>query len=75
MLEAGTTQAIGKAFGLENIISQLEAMDGRKGREKEKESSMADVSLTYFLGEESELWEKVFGPLKRGEAPAVDLES
>lgn len=60
MLEAGTTQATGKAFGLENLISQLESMDG------DDDTGMADVSLTYFLGEASELWEGVFGPLKEG---------
>ncbi|GKZ77388.1 hypothetical protein AnigIFM56816_010687 [Aspergillus niger] len=63
MLEAGATQATGKAFGLENIISQLETLDG------DEEAGMADVSLTYFLGEASELWSNVFGPLKRGEKP------
>lgn len=57
MLEAGSTQATGKAFGFENIISQLESMDGW-------DAGMADVSLTYYLGEASELWETVFGPLK-----------
>lgn len=65
MLEAGSTQSTGKAFGLENLISQLETMDG------DPETGMADVSLTYFVGEASELWTNVFGPLKRGEPPTV----
>lgn len=59
MLEAGATQATGKAFGLENIISQLETMAGEN-------AGMADVSLTYFLGEASELWTDVYAPLKAG---------
>jgi m7GpppX diphosphatase len=68
MLEAGTTQATGKAFGLENIISQLESMEGNE------DAGMADVSLTYFLGEASELWEGVFAPLKEGGEPrGLDL--
>lgn len=58
MLEAGGTQATGKAFGLENIISQLETMTGGP------DTGMADVSLTYYLGEASELWTEVFLPLK-----------
>lgn len=58
MLEAGTTQAVGRAFGLENLISQIESMGGGD------EVGMADVDLTYFLGEQSELWEGVFGKLK-----------
>ncbi|KAJ5623759.1 hypothetical protein N7510_000068 [Penicillium lagena] len=58
MLEAGATQATGKAFGLENLISQLETMAG------DDEASMAEVSLTYYLGEASELWTEIFAPLK-----------
>lgn len=69
MLEAGTTQATGKAFGLENIISQLETMEG------EEEAGMADVSLTYFLGEASELWEAVFESLKDGRKPTITSTS
>ncbi|KAF1846644.1 scavenger mRNA decapping enzyme [Cucurbitaria berberidis CBS 394.84] len=59
-LEAGSTQATGKALGLENIISQLETMAGKP------DAGMQDVSLTYHLGERSELWEKVHLPLKGG---------
>lgn len=64
MLEAGATQSTGKAFGLENLISQLETMSG------DDDASMADVGLTYYLGEASELWTDIFAPLKRGEQPA-----
>ena len=67
MLEAGVTQSVGKAFGLGNVIAQLEAMGG------EEEAGMEDVDLHYFLGEESELWRKCFGRLKAGEE--VDLNS
>lgn len=63
MLEAGSTQATGKAFGLENIISQLETMSG------DDDASMADVSLSYFIGEANELWTGVLGPLKQGKKP------
>ena len=63
MLEAGNTQSTGKAFGLENIISQLETMGG------DADAGMADVSLTYLVGEAGELWTKIFGPLKKGETP------
>ncbi|KAF2734924.1 scavenger mRNA decapping enzyme [Polyplosphaeria fusca] len=59
-LEAGGTQATGKALGLDNIISQLETMQG------DDEAGMADVSLSYHLGEQSELWEKIYLPLKEG---------
>lgn len=58
-LEAGSTQATGKALGLENIISQLETMQGGD------DAGMADVSLTYHLGEQSELWQQVYLPMKQ----------
>ena len=60
MCEATSTQAVGKAFGLENIISQLESMAGGP------QVSMADVSLTYYLGDASDLWREIFLPLKEG---------
>ncbi|KIW21109.1 hypothetical protein PV08_01688 [Exophiala spinifera] len=65
MLEAGTTQSVGKAFGLANLISQLERMAG------DDETGMDTVDLTYFVGEENELWKTCFGRLKNGEE--VDL--
>ncbi|KAL8907623.1 MAG: hypothetical protein Q9207_001274 [Kuettlingeria erythrocarpa] len=60
MLEPTATQAIGKAFGLENLISQLETLSGGP------DDGMADVSLTYVLGEAHDLWTQVFRPLKGG---------
>ena len=61
MLESGNTQATGKAFGLENLISQLETLSGGP------EAGMADVSLTYYVGEANELWTEIFLPLKEAE--------
>jgi m7GpppX diphosphatase len=58
MLEAGTTQSVGKAFGLDNIISQLENIKGGE------EEGMDTVDLSYSVGEENDLWKKCFGPLK-----------
>jgi len=60
MCEATNTQSVGKAFGLENVISQLEAMAGGSV------ASMAEVSLTYYLGDASDLWNEIFLPLKEG---------
>lgn len=65
-LEAGSTQATGKALGLENVISQLETMAGGS------DAGMQNASLTYHLGERSELWEKVYNPLKEGREVKVD---
>ncbi|KAF2020069.1 scavenger mRNA decapping enzyme [Aaosphaeria arxii CBS 175.79] len=64
-LEAGNTQATGKALGLENVVSVLENL---RDREDGVEASMADVDLTYHVGEQSELWEKIWLPLKEGRA-------
>jgi m7GpppX diphosphatase len=57
-LEAGLTQATGKAVGLESIVETLVSMAG------DEEAGMDSVSLSYTLGEASELWTEVFEPLK-----------
>ncbi|KAL9022799.1 MAG: hypothetical protein Q9185_000062 [Variospora sp. 1 TL-2023] len=59
MLEPTSTQAIGKAFGLEHLINQLETMAGGP-----PEAGMADLTLTYILGEAHDLWTQIFQPLK-----------
>ncbi|KAL9601044.1 MAG: hypothetical protein Q9219_002753 [cf. Caloplaca sp. 3 TL-2023] len=59
MLEPTGTQAAGKAIGLENLASQLETISGGP------DAGMADVSLTYLLGESHDLWTEVFKPLKK----------
>lgn len=59
MLESGATQATGKALGLDNVISQLEVMSG------DEEAGMEKLSLTYTLGEASDLWLSVFEPMKK----------
>lgn len=56
--DGGGGQAVGKAMLLQNVISQLENMAG------EEEIGFADVELTYFVGEESELWQTVLSKLK-----------
>ena len=58
-LEAGATQATGKAIGLESIIAQLETMEG------DAEAGMDKVDLHYTVGEASELWTEIFEPLKK----------
>lgn len=56
--DAGATQAVGKALSLDNIIDQIERMQN-------DEDGMHGVTLTYTVGEASELWLNVFEPLKR----------
>ena len=60
MCEAGSTQSVGKAVGFDSIVEQLETMSG------DDESGMDGVSLSYYMGEQSEIWESIFNPLKRG---------
>jgi m7GpppX diphosphatase len=57
--DAGATQATGKAFGLENVISQLETMAGGD------EAGMKDVSISYSAAEGSEIWEKIWGSVEK----------
>lgn len=58
-LEAGATQATGKAIGLESIMAQVEGMEG------DDEKGMEAVSLNYTVGEASEIWTDIFEPLKK----------
>lgn len=55
-LEAGASQAVGKAMGLDAIIETLRVMGG------DDDAGMDALSLTYTLGERSELWRDVFAP-------------
>lgn len=59
-LEAGATQATGKAIGYDSIVETLEAMGGEN-----QELGMERLSLGYTLGEENELWRDVYEPLKK----------
>ncbi len=61
-LEAGATQATGKAVGLDSIIETLQVMAG------DDEAGMDAVAMTYTLGEASELWAQVYEPLKTAAA-------
>lgn len=62
MLEAGATQAVGKAFSLEGLISQLEHIEGGE------EAGMEKIDVSYSLGEESDVWKKCYSKLKVGES-------
>ncbi|TAQ91649.1 hypothetical protein B7494_g43 [Chlorociboria aeruginascens] len=64
-LEAGATQATGKAIGLESIIEQLESMGG------DEETGMDSISLHYTVGEASELWNQIFEPIKRSDRASL----
>jgi m7GpppX diphosphatase len=59
-LDATGTQAVGKALGLDHVISQLEHLAGGE------EAGMHQVDLSYTVGESSELWQQIFLPLKEG---------
>lgn len=68
-LEAGATQAVGKAIGLETIISQLETMGG------DEERGMEEVELHYTIGEASELWTEIFEPLKKRQTSTQESDT
>ncbi|PHH68151.1 hypothetical protein CDD83_6218 [Cordyceps sp. RAO-2017] len=56
-LEAGATQAVGKAVALDAIVETLRAMAGGD------DAGMDALDLSYTLGEASDLWNDVFAPL------------
>ncbi|OTB14317.1 hypothetical protein K445DRAFT_75880 [Daldinia sp. EC12] len=58
MLEATSTQSVGKAIGLDSIIEQLESMSG------DEEVGLDSISIGYTVGEESDLWTEIYEPLK-----------
>ncbi|KAI1503029.1 HIT-like domain-containing protein [Biscogniauxia marginata] len=62
MLEANSTQSMGKAVGMDSIIEQLESMVG------DEETGMDSISLGYTVGEASDLWIDIFEPLKNHRA-------
>ncbi|EME41074.1 hypothetical protein DOTSEDRAFT_74567 [Dothistroma septosporum NZE10] len=64
-LDATGTQAVGKALGLDHVISQLENLAGGD------DAGMHQVELGYTVGENSELWQQVYLPLKEGRKPVV----
>ncbi|KAI0107530.1 HIT-like domain-containing protein [Nemania sp. FL0031] len=59
MLEANSTQSLGKAVGLDSVIEQLESMVG------DEEKGMDSISIGYTVGEASDLWTDIFEPLKK----------
>ena len=68
--EPDAGQAAGKAYGLENIIAQLRALgtatsQGDGGSDEKSELGMADIDITYTVGEASALWSDIFLPLKQ----------
>ncbi|MCJ1250873.1 hypothetical protein MMC30_008101 [Trapelia coarctata] len=60
--DPSATQATLKAFSLPNLIAQLETLAPEC-------DSLGDTSITYTIGEASELWAEVFGPLKERRLP------
>ncbi|KAF2719138.1 scavenger mRNA decapping enzyme [Polychaeton citri CBS 116435] len=68
-LDPTATQGVGKALALDHIISQLETMAGGD------DAGMAEVSLTYNVGEASDIWRLIYQPLKLGKQPDVTASS
>lgn len=60
MLEAeGGTQNVGKAWELGGLIAALEGLQG-------EETGLDGVDVSYVVGEMSDLWKGLWGPLKAG---------
>ncbi|KAK6332325.1 hypothetical protein TWF696_003043 [Orbilia brochopaga] len=65
--DMGASATVGKAILLDEIIQTLEVMR----LVGEKEMGYRDLEITYLLGEEHDLWRKIFEPLKEGRAPSI----
>ncbi|KAL5612030.1 hypothetical protein BROUX41_000408 [Berkeleyomyces rouxiae] len=59
--EPGYTQAIGKAVDFDSIIETLKVM---AVSDDQKDPGMDSLSINYTVGEASDLWERVYAPLK-----------
>ena len=58
-LAPGPTLALGRAFGLPNLLAQLAGMAGGD------DVGLRDAEIEYTVGDESELWHEVWAPLKK----------
>ncbi|KAK6515246.1 hypothetical protein TWF506_007589 [Arthrobotrys conoides] len=64
--DMGGSATVGKAILLDDVIQTLRLM--------EKGGSLIgykDLEMTYVLGEEHDLWKKIFEPLGKGEEPTI----
>ncbi|KAJ6259329.1 hypothetical protein Dda_6229 [Drechslerella dactyloides] len=68
--DMGGSATVGKAILLDEIIQTLEVMKAAEG-ETGSEWGYRDVEISYLLGEEHDLWTKVFQPLKEGRPPTL----
>ena len=59
-LDAGATQAVGKAIGFDYVMGILKVI----GNPDDEEAGMHQMTIPYTLGEESDLWQRVFSELK-----------
>jgi len=72
--DMGGSGAIGKAMLLDSIIETLHLMqlaEEHGGLETPVVVGYKDLKISYVIGEEHELWQKVFAKLNAGEEPFV----
>ncbi|KAF3936037.1 hypothetical protein ABW20_dc0100194 [Dactylellina cionopaga] len=68
--DMGPSASVGKAIPLDEVIQVLEVM--KLAREAGATAlGYKDLNMTYVVGEEHDLWKKVFDPLARGEEPSI----
>ncbi|EPS45643.1 hypothetical protein H072_370 [Dactylellina haptotyla CBS 200.50] len=68
--DMGASASVGKAILLDEVIQVLEVMKIAQSASG-KELGYKDLDMTYTLGEEHDLWKKVFGPLSSGAEPTI----
>ncbi|KAK6356168.1 hypothetical protein TWF718_000540 [Orbilia javanica] len=66
--DMGASATVGKAILLDEVIQVL----GLMSKVPEPEAvGYKDLEMTYVLGEEHDLWKKIFEPLSKGEEPTI----
>ncbi|EWC45419.1 hypothetical protein DRE_00818 [Drechslerella stenobrocha 248] len=68
--DMGSSAAVGKAILLDEVIQTLEVMQ-RVQAAGGTEIGYKDLEITYLVGEEHDLWRRVFEPLKQGLEPTI----
>ncbi|KAK6544656.1 hypothetical protein TWF694_001344 [Orbilia ellipsospora] len=67
--DMGASATVGKAILLDEVIQMLEVM--KIAESTGKQLGYKDLDMTYVLGEEHDLWKKVFEPLANGTEPTI----
>ncbi|KAF3291390.1 hypothetical protein TWF970_000604 [Orbilia oligospora] len=71
--DMGASATVGKAILLDEVIQVLKLMEKLPSSAGSGSEIVGykDLEMTYVLGEEHDLWKKIFEPLGKGEEPSI----